>query len=196
MNYTTATLVSMCLLAACMQAPDPSMAGTPQHSAAMPHAQGGPPPSSGGPSGESKCSGGRELAMAVPSNWSEADGGNAFTVARWTIEGGGQCTVTAVGGDIAANFQRWEQQFIIEEALATEDVADSHYAATMATLSGTLTSTQQIGGGAPLEGWMLIGFAIPETPAGPLYVKVLGPKEMLRAQLEEIKSAVAKLEIL
>jgi hypothetical protein len=184
----------------CMKSPDPSLAGS-SRPGDNPHGpmQGAPAiPDTGAAGSESGTEGGgMELAFAAPSGWQSTQGGNAFTVAKWTLAEGGQCTVTAVGGDTQSNFRRWEQQFEVSPGgeLKTVSVPDSRYPATMCTIYGTLNSTQQLGGGPPREGWMLLGFSLPDTPSGPLYVKVLGSVAVLAPQIEEIKAAVAQLEI-
>lgn len=184
----------------CMKSPDPSLAGS-SRSDANPHGpmEGAPAiPDTGVAESEYGAEGGGlELSFKAPSSWQSTKGGNAFTLAKWTLAEGGQCTVTAVGGDTQSNFRRWEQQFKVSPngGLKTVSVPDSRYPATMATIYGTLNSTQQLGGGPPREGWMLVGFSLPDTPAGSLYVKALGPVDVLAPLIEELKTAVAQLEI-
>ncbi|MDP6942346.1 MAG: hypothetical protein QGH51_10015 [Planctomycetota bacterium] len=180
--------IVLLLLSACMKAPDPALAaGHPQ-----------PPSSPSGPSTpampQSPHAPSVALDFSVPADWEAQKATNGFTLKKWTLSGGGVCTVTAVGGDIGANFDRWANQFDLgEQKWSRESMEGSVYPTEVMKATGTLMAVAQIGGGEPRPNWSLIGAAISETPMGSMYVKVLGPAEVLATQEESILLAIKSL---
>ena len=176
------------LVAGCMKAPDPATVN-----GNMPATESVQLPAVT----QSAESDAGKVVMAVPHGWVDTKASNDFTLQKWTLPEGGQATLTAVGGDLMANFKRWESQFQLSEGggLRTSNLENALYPTTEALVQGTLTSTQQLGGGDPRADWMLIGYGVPSSPAGPLFVKVLGPQAVLEPQLEEIRASVAALKV-
>ena len=187
MKWTLPASLVFLFLAACMKAPDPAMAAGQPQSAAAPLV-----PSS--PSTPQEPS--TNINFSVPSDWTVQKVNNGFTLKKWGLPGGGVCTVTAVGGDIGANFQRWASQFDLgNKQWKRESLSGAVYATELMRATGTLLAGAQIGGGEARRDWSLIGAAIPETPIGSLYVKVLGPAEILAAQEGSILQALKSLSL-
>ncbi|MDP6962581.1 MAG: hypothetical protein QGF46_00265 [Planctomycetota bacterium] len=175
-------LFSLCLLAGCLRAPDPSaFADAPTNVATA------PPPTS--------------VSMATPETWTAIEIDQSFYLAKWDLPQGGRATVSFLGpsfdaGTISLNIDRWLGQWTVPGSTPEESrefgvnqVDD--VGMYQLVLQGTLQSTAQVGGGEPRENWMLVcGIMIDDF--GPVYLKVVGPAEDLETQVDEIFANFAK----
>ena len=169
-----------------MEAPDPSAA------VRSPHGDTGDAAGLPGASGK--------VRFAAPEDWEETRPSNAFTLASWSLPEGGACTVTAVGGGVEMNLNRWLGQFAPPEGesdlvSSQGPLEDARYPTTRMEIEGTMTATRSVGGGPPRKDWMLVGAALEDTPSGTVYVKIMGPKSTLEPQLDSLWEAVRGLEI-
>ncbi len=133
--------------------------------------------------------------VALP-GWQRVAPGSSFTLMQWTLPGSGLATLSSVGGGVEANFTRWEEQFeVTDGGKQMENLEGGAYGTAMLILRGKLMATRSLGGGEPMENWMLIGACLQGTPLGDLYLKVLGPETALQDQLEALRQAILKISI-
>ena len=188
--------------AACMRAPEPpsvSSGNAPQ--ATMPSTGGAPSAPAAGDDGHEHA-GGSQIHFALTEDWKESDREVMFAVAVWDHPSGGGGTLSIVGGGVDANIQRWAGQFEVpggdsQSALVVEDLDGCNFPTKLATIEGTLTATKMVGGGPAREGWMLIGAAVSGYAPGAtnaIYLKIAGPADVMKAELEAIKDSLRQLE--
>jgi len=140
------------------------------------------------------------FTMEVPSGWKQVEPDMNFYLAKYEIEGGGNCTVSWNTGDVGANLDRWYGQWDVpggdvKKAAMVGHLEDANYQTVMVEISGTFTATRSVGGGPPREDWMLAGAILMDTPAGPVFVKAVGPRSVLGPELDTIKAMVARAEV-
>ncbi len=164
----------------------------------VPLETGNAPSGGGDPSGAAPSS--PHVSFEAPADWTPTTPRNGFTLAQWTIPGGGVCTITLVGGGVQPNLARWASQFQVASGdslseLQSEELEGTEYPTTMATIQGTFLSTRVLGGGPPRENWMLVGAGIENTPLGrgEVYVKAVGPADQLSAQVQDIRRACSRI---
>ena len=141
-----------------------------------------------------------EFVMPVPESWTEVEPDMAFFLKKWELEGGGNCTVSWNVGSIEANLERWLGQFETESGNSRQDaeigqINQGHYPAVTVKLRGKLLATRSVGGGPPREDWMLYGAILPETPAGEIYIKVLGPRSVIESQMDELLRGFSRVAV-
>lgn len=123
--------------------------------------------------------------MQVPESWEAVPVDQPFYLAKWKLGNGGQATVSFLGPSnntetITRNISRWIDQWEIKEESdkKIETVQRNGIVISELSINGTLNATQQVGGGEKRENWALVG-AIAQQEFGPVYLKVLGPKDDL-----------------
>lgn len=145
-----------------------------------------------------------EVEMSAPAGWTVQPRDQAFYLGKWALPGGGVATLSWLGPDastafIVQNVERWTAEWTTP---AGEPVLDYRFGRetnggrTMhrLELEGTLTGVRQLGGGEPRAGWALHG-AVIETPRGPLFFKLIGPREEVAAQRDAAWAALGALVV-
>ena len=167
------TLVIFCIFISCTKAPDPTLFEEPRQVAPTI-----PAPTS--------------ITMQVPKDWEAIPIDQPFYLAKWKLKNGGQATVSFLGSSndvdaISRNISRWIDQWQIskEDDKKFKTTQRNGIVISELTLNGTLNATQQVGGGPKRENWALVG-AIAQQKFGPVYLKVLGPREDLEKITETI----------
>lgn len=143
-----------------------------------------------------------DVTLAVPESWTSVPPSQNFFLSAWELPEGGIANITWLGANteiITQNLDRWLGQFETASGNSAADATMERVTAgnlpfTWVTLQGTLMSVAQVGGGEPRSDWMLVG-AIVESDSGPLYIKVLGPESVLQPQVDAIRAAVMKIEL-
>ena len=176
-------LAALLLAASCMKAPTP--------------------PTSGGAGGAPAVAPPPVLIFTPPASWEVQPPSMAIFLGMWKLPNGGIANVSYMRGQtsidsITQNVERWLNQFEVpgstpQQSYRMESV-ESYYKEQRLSLIGTLASTNQIGGGDPRPDWMLVG-AVLTTPAGPVYVKILGPRADLEPELDSIWSLIGTMRI-
>jgi hypothetical protein len=140
--------------------------------------------------------------MVTPEGWQPKQPTQSFYLNMWDLPSGGVASISWLGPSsqmIQANMNRWIGQMQVDQGTSLEqaeiiEVSGSTMPITAVFLAGTLTSTAQVGGGDPRPDWLLMS-AILRSPAGPLYVKALGPEKLLGPQREAFLSSVQQLKL-
>jgi hypothetical protein len=142
------------------------------------------------------------LRLAIPKSWQNQPAGG-MRVAQWTIPGAkGEAELVAYyfgqggAGGVEDNLQRWYGQFQPEgEAKQvtpkTETKTVAGMKVTMTEVEGRYVASMMPGSSEKNDeaGWMLLG-AIAETPAGPYYFKLTGPKDTVGAVRKDFRGAI------
>ncbi len=181
-------VLGMVLAAGCMKAPDPasvSGSGASDSSAGQAAPEADP-----------------EISANAPADWVETKPQHSFYLNTWELPGDGIANISYFGNNtktIQDNLTRWVHQFAKADGSPIEQAEqfsldDAPMETTMIFVEGTLQSTAQIGGGDPRQDWMLIG-AVVMAPHGPLYVKVLGPKESLHPQIGLVQEMLREMKV-
>ena len=90
-------------------------------------------------------------------------------------------------GTAADNVARWFGQFPASEANRKTETAEvGGTKITYATTEGTFSSGMTAGPSAPMPGYALCG-AIIATPAGDVYVKMVGPAALVKSSCDALK---------
>lgn len=126
------------------------------------------------------------LQVSVPADWQPLPLDLEFYLSKWQLPNGAVATISWLGPGngtefIVQNVQRWLGEWT---TAAGEPVGDYSFAKSQngafamhrVELTGTLTGVRQLGGGDPRTEWSLDGVVI-ETKSGPLFFKLIGPKE-------------------
>jgi len=177
-------------LGACMKAPDPNKISG-QRSSARGSAPTAPP------TGEAHTP---ALEVTAPGDWTETPPKHSFFLKTWDLPGGGIANISYLGPNestINDNLSRWVGQWTNADGTPVEKVEqfsldDAGMETMLIMLEGTLASTAQLGGGPARTDWMLIG-AVVTSSQGPLYVKALGPKDSLHAQMGEVQKMLREM---
>lgn len=157
------------------------------------------PPESGGPPPSERP----VLIFTPPPDWEVQPQTMPIFLGQWSLPEGAIANVSYMPGQdsaeaVASNVQRWVGQFEVpdstpQQAVRMESV-EGHYPEQRILLKGTLVSTNQVGGGDPRMDWMLVG-AVLSTKVGPIYVKILGPREQLEPELESLWALVGTMRV-
>lgn len=179
---------------ACMKAPDPAQAQRRDGGAPV-----APPIETEQPAPSSTEK--PTIEMEVPDGWTEAEANMAFYLAKWDLgdADGGNCTVSWNVGDAESNLERWKGQFAVpddnwREAMMIGRIDGANYPTAIVEILGTMTATRSLGGGEPREEWMLLG-AILESPFGPIFVKAVGPQEVLAPLRDQFRVMVSHAKL-
>jgi hypothetical protein len=173
-----------------MKAPDPNKISG-QRSSARGSAPTAPP------TGEAHTP---ALEVTAPGDWTETPPKHSFFLKTWDLPGGGIANISYLGPNestINDNLSRWVGQWTNADGTPVEKVEqfsldDAGMETMLIMLEGTLASTAQLGGGPARTDWMLIG-AVVTSSQGPLYVKALGPKDSLHAQMGEVQKMLREM---
>ncbi len=144
------------------------------------------------------------LRLAVPKSWSNQPAGG-MRKAQWEIPGSkGAASAGLIvyffggggAGSVEDNLARWHGQFQPEEgAKAVEPKTEKKTVAgmnvTMTEVTGRYVASMTPGASEKNDeaGWMLLG-AIVETPMGPYYFKLTGPKATVTAARKDFRALV------
>lgn len=145
-----------------------------------------------------------QVEFAAPEGWTAVAADQSFYLAKWEVAGGGVATLSWLGPGagqefIVSNVQRWLGEWQQPDGAAVVDyqfetVTHGGRKTHRIALSGTLTGTRQLGGGDPRAGWGLFG-AVVESESGPLFLKFIGPAEVVAAGTAPAWNALAELKI-
>lgn len=145
-----------------------------------------------------------QVRFPAPPGWTELAPDQSFFLAKWEVAGGGLATLSWLGAGagpdfIVSNVERWLAEWqepgggaIVDYGFET--VTHGGRKTHRIELGGTLTATRQLGGGEPRADWRLFG-AVVESPAGPLFLKFIGPAELVTAAGGGCWDAVGRMEI-
>jgi hypothetical protein len=141
------------------------------------------------------------LTVTAPADWTETEPQHSFYLKTWELPGGGIANISYFGNNtkiVQDNLQRWINQFQSADGSPIEKVKrfsldDAPIETSMISLEGTMVATAQVGGGDARVGWMLIG-GVMMAPHGPLYVKVLGPRDSLHPQMDAVNEMLRGLK--
>lgn len=145
------------------------------------------------------------LTFRVPAAWTAGTPSSSMRVAQWALPAaspggeGGECVVfffgAGGGGSVEANFERWKKQFTVEGEPVTGRMAITEgLSAELLELSGRYTAETRPGSGVRLDkpGWGLLA-AVVQVEGGPLFIKCVGPQEVLAAQRPGFRAWLASL---
>ncbi len=135
---------------------------------------------------------GGKLRLTIPGSWTESEMTamqRSVLLAKYTMDGDVEITVSSARGGIDANFRRWDGQFVKKEK--DEDNIDFGSAtARVLTLSGDFSP----GFGRPdRTNWSMLGAAFPAVPDD-FYVKLTGPADRVKAVESEFRELVKTAE--
>jgi hypothetical protein len=115
------------------------------------------------------------LNFKTPEGWTRIQPTSSMRLAELHAPGGAAAVFSTAGGDIQANIQRWSGQFAGAEAASSQRTVAGLTVHTV-DIAGTYSGMNE----APREGWALHG-AIIETSGQPIFVKMTGPADAVRA---------------
>jgi hypothetical protein len=149
------------------------------------------------------------LRLAIPKSWQNQPAGG-MRAAQWSIPGPkgakeAQLVVYFFGeggaGGVEENLQRWYGQFqpegdAKEVTPKTETKTVAGMKVTMTEVEGRYVASMMPGseGKNDEPGWVLLG-AIAETPMGPYYFKLTGPKATVAAARKDFRSAIETAQL-
>ncbi|MFZ4594318.1 MAG: hypothetical protein ACOYOF_08675 [Verrucomicrobiaceae bacterium] len=130
------------------------------------------------------------LKFAVPAGWKAVEPSSSMRKAQLEIAVAGQDKpVNAVffhfGGDVESNVTRWKAQLSGEVDVKTEEADAGGKKVTL--FKGTGTYTDPFSGQGAQDNYALIGALIPMDDAGPIVIKLAGPKDATLALFEALK---------
>lgn len=131
------------------------------------------------------------LKFAVPAGWKSVEPSSSMRKAQLEITLAGQeKPVSAVffhfGGDVAGNVERWKGQLSGTVDVKTEEAEAGGKKVTL--FKGTGTYTDPFSGQGAQDNYALIGALIPMDDAGPIVIKLAGPKDATLALFEALKT--------
>lgn len=135
------------------------------------------------------------LEWTAPARWQKVPSTSAMRLATYKIPRApgdaedAELSVIQAGGSVAANVDRWSQQFADDgkRASHTETRKVAGLAVTIVEIEGTYGGG--MGQAQPTEGWGLLG-AIVETPDMPHFFKMTGPVKSVKAARGELDALV------
>lgn len=209
MTHRPLSIVALLTLAACTRQPEPPAAPPPPLTPASPHGQlpAGHPPMHGGAGAAPAPASARELRWSDPVGWRRVTPSSSMRRAQYAVPGpGGEAEVTVFyfgtgqGGSVEDNLRRWHGQF--EVATGTPPPpADERRTAHGLTVhvtrrNGRYTGMAMPGGGAASahDDYALLG-AIVETPEGPWFFKMTGPRTTVEAAGRGFDDLVASFQM-
>jgi hypothetical protein len=144
------------------------------------------------------------LRLAIPKSWKNQPAGG-MRAAQWEVPGPkGAAAASLVvyyfgqggAGGVEDNLQRWYSQFQPEGGgkevtPKTESKTVGGMKITLTEVEGRYVASMMPGSAEKNDepGWMLLG-AIAETPAGPYYFKLTGPKATVSAARKDFRAAL------
>jgi hypothetical protein len=115
------------------------------------------------------------LGFATPGGWTKVAPANAMRLAELHAPGGAVVVFSSAGGEIQANIQRWSSQFQGAPAATAERTVAGLKVHTV-DIAGTYSGMNE----AAQNNYALHG-AIIETGGQPVFVKMTGPAEAVKA---------------
>ncbi|HSJ99970.1 MAG TPA: hypothetical protein VK932_01970 [Kofleriaceae bacterium] len=149
------------------------------------------------------------FSVAVPAGWTEKAITSSMRTAQFALPGpAGEAELVVYyfgeggAGGVQANLDRWLDQFQQPSGKASKDVAKVEKTklggqeATLVSVSGRYVTTTMPGGGDPVDkaDQALIG-AIVESPRGPYYFKLVGPKATVDAHAPKVRAMLTSLKL-
>jgi hypothetical protein len=139
------------------------------------------------------------FTFTVPEGWKSVTPSSMMRKAQLEIaQGSDKAEVTffqfgaGQGGSVAENVARWLGQFPgSEDKRKTETVQAGSVKITYATTEGTFSSGMPGGPTTPMTDYALCG-AILESPEGNVFIKMTGPKTLVKSSTEAFKKMVAE----
>ncbi len=157
---------------------------------------GHPPLESSAPTTPIKAEAG--VSWTVPARWQQVPHMSTMRIATYRIAKADgdvedpEMSVTRAGGDVAANAQRWVDQFDVssrpnikktQKTIGTLKVTIVDGSGSFTTMSGEVE-----------QGWAMLG-AIVETDGGSHFFKLTGPKKSVEAARSEFDSLIASIKL-
>jgi hypothetical protein len=149
------------------------------------------------------------FSVAVPADWTEKPITSSMRAGQFQLPGAsGEAELviyyfgeTGAGG-VQANLDRWIGQFQQPDGKKSEDVAKiektkiAGQEATIVSVSGRYVTTSMPGGGDPIDKaeQSLLGVIV-DSPKGPYYFKLVGPKQTVDAQGPKLRALLASLKL-
>lgn len=149
------------------------------------------------------------FSVAVPADWAEKPITSSMRAGQFQLPGAsGEAELviyyfgeTGAGG-VQANLERWIGQFQQPDGKKSEDVAKiektkiAGQEATIVSVSGRYVTTSMPGGGDPIDktDQSLLGVIV-DSPKGPYYFKLVGPKKTIDAQGPKLRALLASLKL-
>jgi hypothetical protein len=157
--------------------------------------------------------GGRSLlgpfTVDVPKDWTEKPVTSSMRAAHFVLPGkAGEAELVVYyfgeggAGGVDANLERWLGQFTQPDGKASKDVAKIEKTkvagqdTTTIAVTGRYTTSQMPGGPPPVDvaDGMLLG-AIVESPKGPYYFKLTGPKATVDGHAGKFRAMLASMKL-
>ncbi len=208
-----ATLLALAL--GCDRGPEPppadeeaeaTPAEAPTHDPSEAHAERRPPPRHGTADGRGQAPtvdprapelAGIRWSAGDPLTW--RDPSRPMRNAEYVVsEGDDEAVLTifhfpGMGGSIDDNVARWTGQFRGGDEAEVETETIGGLEVTTVDVSGTFASSMGMGGGAPQPDSRLLG-AIVQAPDGPVFFKLLGPKDTVTRAEDAFAALVQSFE--
>ncbi len=149
------------------------------------------------------------FSVAVPAGWTEKPITSSMRTAQFALPGAtGEAELIVYyfgeggAGGVQDNLDRWLGQFQQPNGKPSKDVAKVEKTklggqeATLVSVSGRYVTTTMPGGGDPVDkaDQALIG-AIVESPKGPYYFKLVGPKATVDAHAPKVRAMLTSLKL-
>jgi hypothetical protein len=139
------------------------------------------------------------FTFMVPEGWKSVTPSSAMRKAQLEItQGSDKAEVTffqfgaGQGGSVTENIARWFGQFPgSEDKRKTEPVQAGSLKITYATTEGTFSSGMPGGPSTPVTDYALCG-AILESPEGNVFIKMTGPKTVVKSSTDAFKKMVSE----
>ena len=141
-----------------------------------------------------------EITLTAPESWQRKASQSSFIAAEFALpkaegdDADGRLTVSAAGGSIEANIERWKGQFTDLQDAKEEKLEAAGVEATLVDLAGEFND--QRGPFAPAvsrTGYRMIAAVIPMGGQS-YFVKATGPEKTLEAHAKAIKQFVSSAE--
>lgn len=133
-----------------------------------------------------------KLRLTIPASWKEAEMTamqRSVLMAKYTMDGDVEITVSSANGGIDANFSRWNGQFSGDDK--DEDSIDFGSATARLLIR---TGDFSPGFGRPdRQNWTLLGAAFPDAPTD-FYVKLTGPADRVKEIETEFRNVIKTAE--
>lgn len=163
--------------------------------APSPHAMPPGHPPVGGNAAAAAPAGPDDVAWDAPAAWKSVPNANAMRKATYMIpkvagdDEDAELTISAAGGGVDANIQRWAGQFGGSEA-KTERLQPNGLDVTVVEIAGTYASGGMMGGPTvPKEKFMLLG-AVVNGADRQHFFKMTGPEKTVRAAKKDFDAFV------
>jgi hypothetical protein len=149
------------------------------------------------------------FSVALPAGWTEKPITSSMRTAQFALPGpAGEAELIVYyfgeggAGSVQDNLDRWLDMFQQPSGKPTKDVAKIEKTklggqeATLVSVTGRYVTTTMPGGGDPIDkaDQALIG-AIVESPRGPYYWKLVGPKATVDAHAPKVRAMLTSLKL-